>query len=503
MEPLNRRPITRRVATAEVVGLDQGTCTAFRGIRYARASRLARPVAEPLTGTVDATAFGAAAPQPLGAPGLVPGLEPTGEVSEDCLTLNVWTPAGADGLPVFVWIHGGSFLTGTASSPTFDGSRLAEGGLVVVSVQYRLGPFGFLDLSAHGGTELGLIPNAGLHDVLCALGWVRDHIEAFGGDAARVTVCGESAGGGTILHLLGAPARAERFDRAIVQSGSTGRTFDARAAAAVAERFLELADCTDVAAFVRAPASRLVAASIAIQSDPEAFAVAGLMPFHPAIDDVLVLDAPDRALAAGAGSGCDLVLGVTRDEMQLFVMDVELHPDRLVRRVAKYLGVDDESARAVCARYGAVDGGAGSGDDPRSVWGAIYSDREMLLPARAALDAQAATGTRTFGYRFDWDTPPRPDGRLVGSAHGVDIPFIFGNFGHGWLEFLGATRADDAERLSASMRASWTAFAASGDPSTSAVAWPEWDATRRAVVFGESVSVANDPIGARARALRA
>lgn len=477
----------------------------FRGIRYATATRLGPPVAVAgWTGALDATVPGPAAPQPRGGPQLVPGLEPTGPLSEDCLTIDVWAPEGADALPVLVWIHGGSFLIGAASSPTYDGARLAAGGAVVVSVQYRLGAFGFVDLREHGGTDLGMVANAGLHDVMAALAWVRAHIDAFGGDPSRVTAIGESAGGGVILHLLGAapPAGAPDrvFDRAIVQSGSTGRTFDAATAATIAERVLAAVGVADAAAYAVAPFDQLVAASVAVQRDPIVFAAAGLMPFHPSVDDVVVSDAPDRALALGAGRGCDLVLGTTRDEMQLFLPDVEIEPGRLQRRVEKYLGLSAVDAADRCDAYRRRLASDGLRSRAIDVWGAIYSDREMLLPARAALDAQSTFHAATFGYRFDWSAPDRPDGRPVGAAHGVDIPFTFGNFDTEWLEFLGGS-ADPRPlaALSDELRAAWISFAAAGAPASPRIgAWPRWVVpARTAVVLGASPHVAADPIGER------
>jgi para-nitrobenzyl esterase len=496
------------VDSAEIRGTSLAGVDAFLGIRYARAMRLQRPVPEPLVGRIDAFAFGPAAPQPRGGPGLVPGLEPGGALSEDCLSLNVWSPHGARSLPVVVWIHGGSFLIGAASSPTYDGSTLASEGVVVVSVQYRLGAFGFLDLTDHGGADIGMVPNAGLHDVVCALDWVRAHIGAFGGDSQRITAIGESAGGGVILHLLGAPGRARMFDRAIVQSGSTGRTFESAAASGIAARVLALAGCANAAEFERAPVDTIIAASVAVQADPEAFAVGGLMPFHPSIDASLVHLSPDAALEAGQGRGCDLILGVTRDEMQLFVMDTTLEAGRLHRRVAKYLGVDDTTAEAVCDAYASVVAREGRVAEGVAVWGAIYSDREMVVPARRALDRHAAVHPATFGYRFDWPAPARGDGRLVGAAHGTDIPFTFGNFSDEWLGFLGRDRADEMRGLSAAIRSSWIAFATTGDPSNSiAGAWPRWDAGRRAVVLNAAtaadvgIEITDDPLGARASAL--
>lgn len=490
-------------AQGEIRGRISGGVRAFRGVRYARADRFGSPALLDPDGSIDACAPGPAAPQPVGGAGLVPGLEPVGAQSEDCLLLDLWAPEGARDLPVLVWIHGGSFLTGATSPATYDGSVLARDGAVVVSIQYRLGPLGFLDLRTLGGSAIGAIVNPGLHDAIAAFAWVRRNVAAFGGDPARVCAIGESAGGGVILHLLGAPDRAEWFDRAIVQSGSTGRTFEPEAAAVIAARCCELAGCTGAGDLAAAPIDALVAASIAVQSDPHAFAVAGLMPFHPAIDGELVSDAPADAIARGAAAGCDVVLGVTRDEMNLFVMESDLERGRLARRVEKYLGIAPERAERIIDAYVADLEHSGRRSELIDAWGAIYSDREMLLPARAALDGLAAAHADVYGYRFDWNAPPRPDGRPLGAAHGLDIPFTFGNFDDDWAEFLGACRDmrvhDALHETSAAMRASWVAFAATGDPTNGRTgAWPRWDRNRRAVVFGDVIGPLDDPIGERA-----
>ncbi len=493
------------MSSAIVVGSDcryrgeqVGPIRVFRGIPYGVAARFGKPRPVGLPAELDCERFAAACPQPRGGPQLVPGLEPVGDLDEDCLALNVWTPDGADQLPVIVWIHGGSFLIGTSASPTYDGARLAADGAVVVSIQYRVGPFGFVDLRSLGDD---VVANAGLHDVIGALEWIREHIGVFGGDPNRVTVMGESAGGGVILHLLGHADRYRWFDRAIVQSGSTGRTFDAESSALIARRFLAASECDTVAELRTRPAERLVAASVGLQADPEVWANAGMMPFHPCIDGSLVLESPERALQRGTNAGCDLVLGSTRDEMQLFLTDATIEAGRLVRRVAKYLGIADDAATAVTRRYESTLTRTGRRAEPIDVWGAIYSDREMVLPARAALDAAAIAHAATFGYRFDWTAPPRPDCRPVGAAHGVDIPFTFGNFDAEWAAFLGG-HDGERRRLSDAVRAAWVAFAATGDPTNSATgAWPRWAARREGVVFDTSVRVEVDPLGARGAAL--
>lgn len=480
-----------------ISGLTDGRVRRFAGIPYATARRFAAPrVVDGWSSLLDATEFGPVAWQPVGGPELVPGLAPSGAMAEDCLTLTVWSPERADGLPVLVWIHGGSFVTGTPSLPVYDAARLAARGAVVVSVAYRLGPFGFAALDRVGGRERGWVANAGLHDAALALDWVRANAAAFGGDSRRVTVFGESAGGGVILHLLGARDRTRWFDRAIVQSGSAGRTFDGDTAALIAERLVAAVGSSldDVAA---APPEQLVAAIGTLMGDPEVFAAAGMMPFHPCIDDALVPASPATAIPAGAAKGCDLVLGVTRDEMALFLDHATIAPERLHPRVARYTGLDDDATGRLLDAYAERLRVEGRRAEPIDVWAAIYSDREMVLPARALLDGAAAHHRATFGYEFTWDAPARAGtGVPVGAAHAVDLPFTFGTFdADGWGDFVGATgdRSASAATLSDTMQRSWVQFATDGDPG-----WPAWSVPERpTMLLGEEVGVATDPIGRR------
>ena len=223
----------------------------WRGVRYAAAPvgelRFRAPEPPPRwTEVVDATAFGPACPQPaipnvqldLGAP-----------QGEDCLSLNVWASSDTrpgDRKPVLVWLHGGAYVLGSGSQPLYDGRRLAGDGVIVVTVNYRIGAFGFLDLSSFSSSRQRFDSNIGLRDVLAALGWVRDNIAAFGGDPERVTLFGESAGAGIVTTLLAVPAAAGLFAGAIAQSSPATSVYDSGRARQMAEVVLEKLDITAV-----------------------------------------------------------------------------------------------------------------------------------------------------------------------------------------------------------------------------------------------------------------
>jgi para-nitrobenzyl esterase len=472
--------------------VDGDGVTRWLGIPYARVTRgrPPRPV-EPWTGTREAVAFGAACPQPAGGD-LVPGAALGAPTDEQCLSANVWAPSGDGPHPVLVWIYGGSFLTGAASQAMYDGAALARRGAVVVSLNYRVGPFGFLaptpDLA-----ERGWIANCGLHDVVAGLSWVRREIAAFGGDATNVTVFGESAGAGVIAHLLGAPGRAELFDRAILQSASTGRTFDAPTATLVTDAYVRALGGID--ALFDATSEHLVDAVSKVMTDPAVFGAVGFMPFHPAIDGVLVSEAPDRAVQLGTHRGADLLVSVTRDEMTLFVDAVTMEPERLRKRVGRYAAIGLDGADEIIHRYDDHLRASGLPHEPVDVWGAIYSDREMAMPTRRYLDHAAEHHDAVYGAYVDWSAPPRGDGRPLGAAHAVDLPFTFSTLDvEGWRDFLGATggRAAAADRLAAYLGDAWVGFAGDGDPG-----WTRWREGRAMQGLGDTVRTVADPIGVR------
>ena len=435
------------------------------GIPYATAARFAPP--QPIAfdpSRADGTHFGPAAPQVLDSPlgDIVPGMKVRDTDEHGCLTLNVWAPATDTPLPVLVWFHGGSFVIGASSQPVYDGAFLAaEQQVVVVSANYRLGALGFLDARSFGG-----VANCGVRDAICALGWVRDNIAAFGGDPTRVVAFGESGGGGLLLHALAAPTAAGMLAGAIIQSGATYATLDEARAATVLEALVAAAGVGAAAGLRDLPIETLIAAQGAAMST--LLGTVGMMPFHPMVDDDLLRARPVDALANGAAAGVPLVAGTTADEMRLFVPpDAEPAPrEQLVRRVARYLRIDEPAAVPIIDDYARALGT----DDSNEIGRAVISDNEMQVPCRAVLEAHAPHGP-TYTYCFTWEGPN------VGACHGIDIPFPFGNFVEGWDAFVGLD--DDGRALSQTMQRAWAAFARDGDPG-----WPSYPAAR---VFGREV----------------
>jgi para-nitrobenzyl esterase len=398
----------------------------------------------------------------------VPGMA-VGETSEDCLYLDVWSPAGADRAPVMVWIPGGAFTIGSGSQPTYDGARLAaEGGVVVVAVTYRVGFLGFSALP-DGHANLGLV------DQCAALAWVQENIGGFGGDPERVTVFGESAGGGSICHLLAARLARGLFRRAIVQSGATGFTQTLDQARAATERMLAAGD-------VRAmDAGTLLAAQDAALVD--LVPAHGAMPFHPCADGGVVKRTPQEAVAAGDAAGIDLLIGTTAHEMRLYV-DVreDLAPQRLRRRLAAVAG-SDAGGDTLLGAYEA-EGAPSLGH----LWSDVRTDADLTTWAERLAAAQSKHQPRTYRYVFTFESAV--EGGRLGACHAVDLPFTFGTFDvDGWDAFVGG--GAEAERVGRELRAAWAAFAHTGTPGPD---WPAYDTTRRATrVIGRESGVVDDP----------
>src|SRR5689334_10774695 len=463
----------------------------FRGVPYAAPPVGPRRFAAPAPVTpwrepFDADRFGPSAPQPTGGAlaGLVPGMT-VADQDEDCLTLNVWTPgtpAPAAARPVMVWFHGGAFTIGGSSLPTYDGVRLAcEGDVVLVSCNYRLGALGFASVDA---------PNCGLLDQLAALEWVQANAAAFGGDPGNVTVFGESAGAGCILHLLAAPAARGRFRRAIAQSGATNLTLQPDAAAEVAAALAQHLGLSrdDLDALRAAPVADVLAAQDATAAS--VFATVGMMPFHPVADGGVVASPPVDAVAAGDADEVELLIGTTRDEMRLFFgVDTALDRDRLARRLERLVGAADVP-RVLAAYEASAEPGR---DGPGAPWADLMTDAEMTRPAVAIADAHASRGAPTYAYLFTWPAAPGPV--ELGACHAIDLPFTFGTLDReGWSEFVADAGA--AEALSARVRAAWCGFARDGDPG-----WPRYEPSRRTtMLLGRDARPVDDPFGARLRA---
>ncbi len=350
-----------------------------------------------------------------------------------------------------VWIPGGAYSIGMSSLPEYDGARLArEGGVVVVTLNYRLGIEGFAHLQ-------GAPANRGLLDQVAALEWVRDNIRGFGGDPDRVTVFGQSAGAGSVAALGAMPRAAGLFRRAIAQS--------------VPGTYFSPALATDIAT---ACPNRRPAAGDAITAKSASFAerwgpvAHRSIPFSPVVDGDVLPVVPWQALAEGAGRDVDLVVGHTRDEQ------------RLLTALDGMLGQVTEEHAATALRVFAPgpdgarryrDGFPAAGPD--ELYELVTSDWLFRMPSLHLAHAQVTGGGRAHVYELSWPAPGM--GGVLGACHGLDVPLVFGNLSSGQpAALIGDAPSPAAEELSARMRTAWTAFAAHGDPG-----WAPYDIGER------------------------
>jgi para-nitrobenzyl esterase len=463
---------------------------AFKGIPYAAppfGPNRFQPPRPPQSwdGVRDALAYGAVPPQPPYAPPFDQLLGDQGLAGEDCLNLNVWTPdPSRDRLPVMVWIHGGAFLRGSGALATYDGGRFARDGVVCVTINYRLGADGFLYLGDG-------IANRGLLDQIAALEWVQENIQAFGGDPAKVTIFGESAGAFSVATLLSMPRAKGLFQRAIAQSGAAQHTSSVATAQMIGRN---LADKLGVAPTMTSigavPLERLVAAQaelsveLAIRPDPARWgevAANGMM-FEPVVDGEVVPARPIERIVAGAGADVGLMVGTTAEEWRFFLVPGgaidRVTDDRLVN-TARVMGLDVEHALPV---YRTSRPQATPGD----LLGALITDWFFRIPSIRLAEAHARNGGSPYVYEFAWRSPLF-NGRF-GAAHAMEIGFVFNNLGRDGAMTLAGNEPPQA--LADAMHRAWVSFATSGAPG-----WSPYDVDERSVMRfdGTGGTVVMDP----------
>jgi para-nitrobenzyl esterase len=456
-------PVVRAPAGA-VEGDVSGDVLSFKGLPYALPpvgpARWKPPVPMPTwSGTRDATKFGAACVQPTARAGSIYANQPQA-MSEDCLSLSVWARKGVRKAPVFVWIHGGSLVIGSSSEPTYDGTQLAARGVVVVSINYRLGALGYLahpQLSAE--SREGISGNYGLLDQIEALRWVRRNIEAFGGDPANVTIAGESAGALSVMYLMAAPDARGLFTKAISQSAymiSTPELKEARfgeqAAEAIGSRLAAALGAQDIAGLRAMDATKLITSA----------GQAGYVPFGTIDGRVLprqlveVFDRGEQApvpILAGFNSG---EIRSLRFLLPPVPADAAVYEKEIRSRYA-------DRAEDFLKRY-----------PPTHVEEsllAITRDAMYGWTAERLVAKQTARGQRSFLYFFDHSYPAADLAGLHG-FHAAELPYVFGTPDRTPLAWPKVPATAREAALSEAMIDYWTSFARTGEPR--AKNQPQW-----------------------------
>ena len=445
------------IGQGTLVGKPDGGLRVFRGVPFAKppvgALRFRPP--QPPEGWVGARDATRNAP---------PALQSGHDDSEDCLYLNVWAPPRKGPFPVFVWIHGGGNVAGGTQGQS--GASFAREGIVVVTVAYRLGAFGFLELGGVLGEAYADSGDNGIHDLEAALRWVREHIAAFGGDPKRVTIAGESAGAKDIAALMGAPSARGLFERAIMESGG-GQTVHLRESAReVATGFLDAMGLKsgDADRLLTLPASEILAGQKRLEATyPHGF------PFRPFVGGAYL---PRRPVDAVDGP-VPLLMGTNRDESLAFFPAADAAKPIRSREVAN---LSFSRVPEIATRYRAALPDVSDLD--RRI--RLLTAEEYWIPSVRFAEAHAKRGGATWMYRFDHAPTGPKDTHMGYAVHGSELGFVW-NAHPGWT-----------------MHETWAAFIKGEMPK----GWPRYDARRRStLVYGQdgTMTIVDDPRGEERR----
>ncbi|GLV53227.1 carboxylesterase [Dictyobacter sp. S3.2.2.5] len=438
-----------------------------------------RPVPQ-WTGVREAISF---PPAPLQR--LLPSLGPsTMQTSEDCLYLNVWTPDLSGRRPVMVWIYGGGFESGSGSPPLTDGEALMHRDIVFVAFNYRVGALGFLYLADLGGPDWAPTTNCGLLDQVAALHWVRNNIAAFGGDPNNVTVFGDSAGGFSIGALLAMPAAAGMFDKAIMQSGATSRTFSRETATGIARDLLDRLELSEPEQLLTVPAERIVEVQLeGIDTDIGARNTPGGRSYGAVVDGHVLPDLPLDVVARGGTRTIPLIVGACRDEVQLW--EAMLQPTTFAPASEAALLV--EMARCVGEERAAVLLQAYQNREPGASLARLrtrfLSDWIYRVPAVQCAQTQIASGGQAWNYLFAHARSPD-----LGAHHGADVAYTLDMLDQ--LTFFGSAATPQDQQVRNEMTEAWTTFARTGDPG-----WPMYRPEEPTVrCFGGTAPLVTEPL---------
>ena len=473
-------------------GVQESNYQYFFGIPFAKSPvgdfrfREPQPM-EPWDDIKDATKFGSIAPQNQ------PDTPPIGQKEkEDCLYLNLWTPAADDkARPVMIWIHGGGFLIGASSRPRNNGARLAfRGDLVVVNFNYRLGALGFLNLP-------GIPPNIGLQDQIAALKWVQENIERFGGDPNNMTIFGESSGASSVAILLTTPAARGLFHKAIMESGSANpRDYGAERTRKGVEEFVFKLDIEkdNIDALRKVPLKKIMRVQKKLSGSLGQIID---VPFQPFIDGKIIPEHPLETMRKGKASNVPIIIGSNKDELgfiSILLSQANYNTakpimDNILARI-QAIGIEKKKTDILIDIY-KREMKKEYPDKPLKYLDAILSDFIFRIPIIRTLEAFVNHQRNIYCYIF---THGSRNNNMA--LHTIEIPFVFGNLETLDIADGGIETGEEAKEVAKNVMDAWVAFAWKGNPNHDGLPeWPPYDLTKRpTMILGVNSKVEHDPM---------
>ena len=463
----------------KIEGYTEDGLEIFKGIPYAEPPigdlRFRQPIAKKSWDNVlDATKYGHCAFQAYSQ--LEEWFGKLQPESEDCLNLNIWTPSADNKKrPVMFWIHGGAFTIGGGIDPLYDGSALAKrGDVVVVTINYRLGMFGYLYVP-------GKTINVGQFDQILALEWVRDNIEAFGGDPNNVTIFGESAGGYAVVTLSAMPAAKGLFQKVIAQSAPF---IDPNINDITTKKLLRKFGLKrgDIDGLREIPPEKIIEGQNKyFEENPRE-----ILALRPLIDGDTIPIHPLKAFQNGECKHLNFMIGTTLEEFKLFAaLDPaafnmsDAQSERLLLGYLGGLGVDNKKGKEIIEAYREAREGKYS-TDPKEIMMALITDVAFRISTIRLLEAQNLHQPNTYNYMFTWQTPAL-DG-ILGACHALELPFVFGNLDLPYMDkFVGK---NPNKTLNENIMDAWIAFARTGNPNHNNIPeWASYDVEKRTTMF--------------------
>jgi para-nitrobenzyl esterase len=495
----NDKPIVNTLS-GKIEGYQKDGLFIFKGIPYA-----APPVGElrwcppqpviPWNGVRPAIEFSAIAHQNE-MPGALPGMAIAGAKNENCLFLNIWTPGIDDAKrPVMLWIHGGAFILGAGSEVMYNGRRIAQrGNVVFVSINYRLGALGFLNLNEITGGKISSTGCEALLDQIAAIDWVYDNIQAFGGDPDNITVFGESAGAMSIGTLMGMPKAKGKIRKVILESGAANTVCPLDEAKEISSEFLTVLGLkgSDADKLRLLKAGQLMSAQqklaeIMMMKDGR------LTPFCPVVDGKVLPNIPIMTIRKGAASDIKIIAGSNLEEFKFFDL---MNPGFKYLTEANIISslqiildglVPEDRIPDIMAAYKKARESRGESSASGDIFTAIKTDLMFRMSCLNLADAQTKNNQLIYNYLFTWKSPVM--GEMLGSCHALEVGFVFGTHDD---TFCGT--GPDADALSEKMQNAWFAFARTGDPSCDSLGrWEPYGNSRRTMILGKECRLVDAP----------